>query len=386
MMNRLVASSNSRPTEISSWSNAATSFQLLEKSLDLVWQGQLRLSAGASITLTVQRLLQLGPLLLLDLGRANDDVGGRLHTSHIDRLCIEAPRQRSRFGRFIDRLSILGRRGRSRTVYEMDLNTVFGAIGVVSNQSTVAETKLLSSLLRSHNTLSDFGHTITLVEFLRRVKCLDRTLEGLGRDDVGIHPVIGVLLVGLGALRALRNLGQTRPGNPILILTAFAHDIKYATVYTNTIQSLGVLVPLQCTLGHQASFLSVQIYNIMVDVVADIMPGEICTRQTCYFLRQVAVGVLVHDNDLIPSVDQVCYIVGPYRADVLLVIHDTWIGHLNIGRGLEVYLIRSEYTFQLTMKIKPAAHCTPSQSSTQALGIRALRRILSISPPPMLHT
>nr|DAI43860.1 MAG TPA: hypothetical protein [Caudoviricetes sp.] len=378
MMNRLVASSNSRPPEISSWSNAATSFQLLEKSLDLVWQGQLRLSAGASITLTVQRLLQLGPLPRLDLGRANDEVGGRLHTSHIDRLCIEAPRQRSRFGRFVDRLAILRRRGCSRTVYEMNLDTVLSAIGIVSDQRTVAKPKLLARLLGGHNSLGDLGHAIALVEFLGRVKCLDRTLERFRRDDVRVYAVIGVLLVGFGALRAFGHLGQARPSHSVLVLAAFAHDIKYATVYTNTIESLGVLVPLQCTLGHQASFLSVQIYNIMVDVVADIMPGEVCTRQTCYFLRQVAVGVLVHDNDLIPSVDQVCYIVGPYRADVLLVIHDTWIGHLNIGRGLEIYLISSEYTFQLAMKIKPAVHCTPSQSSAQVADTRAPRRTLSI--------
>nr|DAT29768.1 MAG TPA: hypothetical protein [Caudoviricetes sp.] len=377
-MNRLVASSNSLPPEISSWSNAAISFQLLEKSLDLIGQGQLRLSAGSSVALPVQSLLQLGPLLLLDFRRANNDVGGRLHTSHIDRLRIEAPRQSCRFWRFIDRLTVLGRRRCCGTVYEVDLHTVFGAIGIISDQRTVAETKLLPSLLRSHNSLSDFGHTITLVEFLGRVVCLNCTLERFRRDNVGIHSVVGVLLVGLSALRAFRNLGQTRPSHSVLVLTAFAHNIENAAVYTNTIQPLGILVPLQCTLGHEASFLSVQIHNIMIDVVADIMPGKVCARQTCYFLRQVAVGVLVHDNNLISGVNQIRYIVSPYRADVLLVIHDTGIGHLNIGRGLEVYLIRSEYAFQLAMKIKPAVHYTPSQSSAQVADTRAPRRTLSI--------
>nr|DAV70334.1 MAG TPA: hypothetical protein [Caudoviricetes sp.] len=386
MMNRLVSSSNSLPPEISSWSNAATAFQLLKKRLDLIRQEDLRLSTGTRVALAVQCLLQLGPLVLLDLGRANDHMRRRLHTRNIDRFGVEAPRQSRRFGRLIDGLTILGRRGRSGTIDQVNLDTVIGAICIVTDQSTITEPELLARLLGGQNTLGDLAHAVALIELLGGVERLDRALEGLGRDDVRVHPVVGILLVGLCSLGAFRHLGQARPGDSVLILTAFTHDVQYATVNANTVESLGVLIPLQCTLGHQASFLSVQIYNIVIDVVTDIMPGKIRARQTCYFLRQVAVGVLVHDYDLISGIDQIRYIVSPYRADVLFVIHDTWVGHLDIGRRLEIYLIRPEYTFQLSVKIKPAVHCTPSQSSTQALGRPALHRRLSISPPPKSRT
>ena len=116
-------------------------------------------------------------------------------------------------------------------------------IGVVTNNSTIAQAKGLTSLLADLHTSSDLGRAITLGELIGIGISLDGSAEGLSRTHGQVLDVVSVQISSLSASRTLGNTSQTVPSITFGILIGLIQMIQDATVYTGLIQTLASLVP-----------------------------------------------------------------------------------------------------------------------------------------------
>nr|DAQ02732.1 MAG TPA: hypothetical protein [Caudoviricetes sp.] len=301
--------------------------------IDLTRKGQGRLAGSVAI----QLLLKRGELFLIDLGRINGDRRHRLEfrmAFHGDWIGIDLPAEGHTLGGVVDGLIRLLRRGGGGTVHQMQL--VAGILlDVVADLGAVRETELGSRLLTEDHAIGDFGATITRNELVREGIGLDRRAERLGGTQRGVFDVVGVHVVCLGAIRGLGDGGQAVPSHAGAISATGLHRVQYAMVRTHLILVLAGIIPSKC---YHSSSLKIAVEHVVVKIAAYEMPIHRAHRKLGDLRRYRTIRISIDHGDLIPEFENIRIVIRELRIAGVPFIHNTRILHLDIRRGLKIYM------------------------------------------------
>src|SRR5690242_4448812 len=103
--------------------------------------------------------------------------------------------------------------------------------------------------------------------------------------------------------------------------------------------------------------LEVDVVNIVVQVGARVMPDEPHHRHCPELVVQRAVRVGIDQRDLVPDFISVSHIVSPLGSQVITVVDDRRIDHLDVRRRLEIDIYSAE-TLKESLQLKPCSHAT----------------------------
>lgn len=117
---------------------------------------------------------------------------------------------------------------------------------IVAQPCAVAQTEAPATLLPDGHTRSRNGRTVALHELVGIGERLDRAAELLGRDEVEILDVVGVLRIGIRPTRRLGHRGQPVPRHAGVIDAGDGvGEIQDAAIDTGFEKPLADLVPLK---------------------------------------------------------------------------------------------------------------------------------------------
>ena len=124
----------------------------------------------------------------------------------------------------------------------MQLVAMTIAVNVVTDNSSITQTKDLTSLLTNLHALGDRCRTIALRKLLGISIGFDRAAKVLGRHQVQILDVICIQRSSLGTRGRFSNSGQTVPSNALGIY-AVSRNVQNTMIYASFIQTLTSLIP-----------------------------------------------------------------------------------------------------------------------------------------------
>ena len=123
---------------------------------------------------------------------------------------------------------------------------------IVTDSSTVRQTKGGPRLLTNMQTLDRGDAAVTDSELVWVGEGLDGSTERLDRDQVQILDVIGVLRVGLGPGRSLRDARKTIPSVTLIVSTGGGiGKVENAMIDAGLIEPLASVIPSK--LSHYSS-------------------------------------------------------------------------------------------------------------------------------------
>ena len=163
-------------------------------------------------------------------------------TGHIDGSSTNFPREGNSFGAIVDGcIALLGRSSKT-TINEMQLIAMSITLGVVAKNSTIAETKSLTSLLADIHALGQRSGAITLGKFIRIGIGFDSATKLLIRHQVQILNVIGVQRSGFCTRRRFSNSSEAIPRDTFAI-NAFSRNVQNTLAYAGFVKTFTSIIP-----------------------------------------------------------------------------------------------------------------------------------------------
>ena len=106
------------------------------------------------------------------------------------------------------------------------------AIGVITDNGTIAKTEYFTSLLTDNNTVNKFLGTVAFCKFIRIGVCFDGCTEFLCRIQVKVLHIVCIKCRSLCTGRTFSNCGKTIPCDTIVVY-AIGLEIKNTVLYTS---------------------------------------------------------------------------------------------------------------------------------------------------------